>query len=721
MGSLREHDRVRRGGQARACADGQIEALLRAICQVLARGPAELGVEEPAVPDAETQSILRAADGLDLPEAVVCRAWLEAGTGPIDGRQADALVGLNPARLWFPVRALVHRLLAHSGRRKGLADLLASHASPTVVDADAWLQAAATSDAVRDAIARLVPLEAGILSAESATAWEALLRAEFSLADSGPSREQDAVFIRVAALADAPLPSGYAGREQLRLAARAAAAYTRSELARGRDAGEALASSAARNLPAWERSYLKGLGLLALGQRAPAATELAAALAKNPNQDSVRTALAFALAERSVEAALDALEHPEPAWALLVSRALLLARLGRYPEAQASLDRADGEAGLGTGARRMMWARGQRQLRLREAALRVALAEHSAAWQAAERAAEIVWGGGKRKALLETRRLYAVHRQLRALGPSDAWQRTRLEQRLERGRHELGSVPLVGDALFFRAQVVADHDPDRAKRDLQTLLRQQAWLEGERRVGGARIVAAGDLLLRLGDAPAAIRAYQAADRASTEAIGERRAIAVVLAGASTTPDPSAVTGAMATAGPWPSLVAAAACLVQGQADRARAALERTESLGAPPALAQAVRVLLGCLARERTCAPADLAGVGLPRDTLSALCLLFGAGSQVDRAKAFVNEHGHAWLEKLPGDPECAAHGLVSSLCEEGAWTEALRVADGLARAVQPWARELGALVRIAHALELAASGKLAEGERELSAIRVTG
>jgi tetratricopeptide (TPR) repeat protein len=723
IGALRQHDRLRRGSQSVPRPDEQFEAKVRAVCLVLVESPAELGVEGAKVGcSQETQRILSDTASLDLPEAAVCRAWLAAHSEQANAPIADTLATLDPASLWFPVRALAFRLLAHLGRRKCLVDLLARSGSVTVVEADAWLEGASHDGVACDALGRLVPLEAGVLPQQLVAAWQALLMAELALADIGPVAEQDAAFVRVMALADAPLPAGYVGGEQRRLAARAAAARARSALARGQEVRGVLGSPAGLGLPAWERDYLGALGLLLRGQRAQAETLLEAALAKNPSQDSVRTALAFSWAERRPQAALEVLEHAEAAWALLVSRALIQARLGRFDDALASLACADSPECTGRAVRRLSWVRGRRQLWRRQAALRVALAELKGDWQSAEKAAEVVWGGGQRKTLLESRRLYSAHRQAQSLGSSEAWRRVRLEQRLERGRHELGSVPLVGDALFFRAQVACGHDPARAVKDLQTLMRQRAWVDAQRRVGGARIVAAGDLLLRLGETKAAVDAYEVADRIGVESVSDRLTIAAMLSGGlAGTLQPPSTTDATTGASPWPPLVAAAQCLCNGHVDLARTALAQAVRRGAPEGLCQAVRTLLGCAAGETTFSANELAGVGLPRDAMSALRLHFGPGSEADRIKAFVSEHGGEWLDKLPGHPESAARRVLSSLCNDGAWTEALRSIDALEHAPQPWARELWALVKIRHALELAVSGKLAEGERELRSLEVAG
>ena len=97
-----------------------------------------------------------------------------------------------------------------------------------------------------------------------------------------------------------------------------------------------------------------------------------------------------------------------------------------------------------------------------------------------------------------------------------------------------------------------------------------------------------------------------------------------------------------------------------------------------------------------------------------------GAGPEPDRIKSFINTLGEEWVARCPADPGLVARKLLTALCNESRWDEALKFADSLARHALAGAAEMAAMVRLRRALERGSRGELEDAERELAELEVT-
>lgn len=707
--------------QLRMAADDDWSvAIPRAVGVTLIAGPSELGLEAPSTPARDwARSILNGIRPDDVPETRVCHLWLSCASGERGADAADEFVALASETLWEPVQALVYRALAFYGRRTAIANALPKSGLLSLAQADAWLEAAHVDDNDDHWTERISPMSS-LLPQAVREAWTRLLKAERTLAFRSDSEPVTSDLVALASLANQNPPRTLAESESRRIAVRAASALARARLAQRIEVESVMAGILGSALPAWERAYLRGLGSWQDGDISGAASRLQSALERNPHQTSIRLAVASLKASQSPEEALAVLEHPEPTREMWSARAALLARLERYAEAEDALQHCTPQLSVTNEPARYSWSRGRTQSRRREAALRTALAERRRDWEMASKSWQAV--SASRRTLQEIRQLFAARQELESLPAGKSWRRDVLQQRLGRGRHELGSIPLVGDALFFRAMAMQDVLPDRSVKDFETLLRRRAWVEAECRVGGGRIIYAADALLRAGRVDDAVRAYELVWAARAASVDDRLAVALVLKEILRHAEASAITReaeratALAPTSPWPQLLAALGLLIVGDVSSARSRLDVAETRGAPAVVCRCLR---------STCAAASSGAATLTDEELNTLPgevgavvrFLCGSETLVARIKTFADKFGEDWLAHCPTDPHLAARRFLAILCDEGKWEEAMRFADSLARSKQPWAKELAVLARVRHALQRACRGELDEAESELTGL----
>jgi hypothetical protein len=717
---IQVHQSLPEGDEARQ-AD-----VLRAVCLTLIVGPVELG--QTIVPSPlrdEAYTVLQDVGEDDGAEARVCRLWLASALGEEMPDWVDAFAQLAQESLWAPVQALVYRALAYYGRRGLLAQLLPEAGSLSLVQAEAWLEASHSAYENKRWVERVDASSCSLLPATLNRRWETLIRAEAMLARGRATQTGENLLTSLIEANDGN-PNTYIEAESWRLSMRAVAALARSRVGRGFDNGDVLATPAGQRLPVWEREYLHALGRWQL-DRAEAVDGLRTALGQNPAQTAIRYALAACLAKSAPEETLDILGCDNPTREVLVTRAILLAQKGCYGEAERELAHCENGA-YGREAMRYSWARGHGQLRQRECALRAALAAQRGDWQSSEQAWAAADFEKERKALHDARSLFATKQELLSLPDGQAWRRSVLEQRLRRGRHEVGSVPLMGNALFFRAAAMVDTQSERMVRDCQTLLQRVAWIGRERSVGGARILFVGDLLLRCGQIGDALRAYELMGQPESPTVQQRLAVALVAEQVVQRTKAEGVCKAVAQAeelapdNPWPSLLAALGLLIDGEIDSARMYLDAAEEHGAPESTCRCLRAVCSAVDRLGTDYPTDrgsmtdedLAAQALQKHVTAVVRFVCGQDALPARISTLVDALGDDWFEYCPTEPEFIACWLLAASCEAERWNEALSLVDRLAQSERLWAKDLVALTRIRHALANATQGNWEEAASEL-------
>jgi tetratricopeptide (TPR) repeat protein len=725
ISALQAHDQNRRGAQAIEYDERQVE-ILRAVGLTLIVGPAELGGNLQSSPLREqVRAILQRVTIGEAPEARVCRLWLSCGAGETGVEAVEEFATLVKESLWEPVLALAFRALSHFGQRRLLADLLPTEQPLSLIQADAWLEAAHASDLDSQWHSRLTAAPHSLLSSALSKQWADLLAFETTLVWGGASLTAERQFAMPDEALNYQVPRTYEEAETQRLAARAAAAVTRSWLARKSGDSSVLLNPAGQLLPIWEREYLQALALWQHNNLYGAISGLEDALRHNPYQTAIRLALAVLLARQSPEKALSELEGAESTREIYVSQAALLARRGSYDEAESALSRCWTEPVARSEAARFSWQRGREQYRQREQALRTALAEQRGDWNTARRAWRIACADkteqnqaqwlieNLRKILREVRELYMVRRELEAVGAGQTWLRSVLQQRLKRGLYAASKIPLTGDALFFRAAAMLDVFPKRAVRDFQSLLQQRHWIEAERSVGGARIVYAGDALLRFGRPEDALRAYELSSIVMPESLNERVAVATLFAEVMRGAQAEAIAqgakraGLLAPSSAWSQTLAALCFIIAGESEIALTHLNAARECGATESV---------CRYLQRMCAPqtetapkseVNLSVLEQPDEIETVARVLCGQEIEPERAGAIDKILGEGWINDCLLNPYLAASRLLAIWCDELKWDEALLCVREFAQSDVGWAIELAALVRVRRALDCASRGEL--------------
>jgi len=702
--------------------DGDRLARVQAACVILILGPTELGV--PVKPSRLLDRVrlaLRHIQPSDAPEVRCAGLWLSCSLGEMPGNAARCFLAHAEQGLWEPFTALAYRALTGLGQREALATLLPKEGPLTLVQADAWLEASHTQLPTAKWKSRVVAPTDGPLSAAVSEEWKALLECEADLACGQPGASVVCTLAAMATREVVDAPRTYAEAQFLRLAVRATAALARAQLSLWGNADQALTEGAGDLMPTWERAYLEGLGSWQLGDRTAAIATLRTALKENPDQGSVRLAIAMLLAENEPRAALALLEGNPCSYEACLTHACLLARLGCYEQAQSILSQMT-NATTGWEPLRCSWPAAREQIARREHALRAALAEGRGDWSAADKYWREARIGPRWNTLQGTRQLYAARRQIASLEGQGNWLRALAEQRYRRVAEALGVAPLVGDALFFRALATVDRDPDRATKDLRALLHQRRWLDDERRVGGGRVMLVGDALARLGAIADALHAYRLAADSPDEHLRARIAVLSVYMEVTTGSDPQVIARVAerfretAPGNPWPQLLASLGLITAGATDAALESLAAAEEWGAPP---EACRVLRGLMHSGSEQAPAfddDLSALELPRQVEAILRFLMDRDPAA-RVRAFMNTVGERWPDLCPTDPELTAARWLNALCNEGTWDEVSMATVELEKSGRPWAWDLAVRVRLRAALERAVQGDLLEADAQLAAL----
>jgi hypothetical protein len=663
--------------------------------------------------------------GEEWPELRACRLWIACASGAPPAGAAAEFALLLDAHLWDPVRALVHRALSFFGRRRALASSLPARGPWTLVDADARLDAQMRGelglDVTKEVAANAFPWPLADL-------WRRLLITEGLLAGGAAAGgSQMALWSLVDLWRDNRAPRTFEEAVARRLAIRAAATLARVAVSQSESVSDALTAPAALLMPRWERNYLQGLNQWQADDWPAATTSLREALRENPWQLCIRHALAALLAPGDPEAALEVLPADDAFGGGLAARRSLLARLGRLDDVSAFDEGVDLEPA--SEPARVSWPRGRALMQARALTLSTAIAERAGDWRHAERA----WRDAARtwdKAVHRARVLWNYTRERAALGMSDAWRHDVLTRDIQRAAHELADVPLIGDALFFRAAAFVEDWPERAARDFGKLARQSGWLDAEIDVGGARVIDMSDALLRLGHVQPAIQLYTRLKNAGMAAVGSRLAVASVL-------DAVRQRGAPAGAGPervidaidrasvqgddtsWPRLIGALGLLVAGEVAHTRTALTAADAQGAAADVGQVLHALCGAAAGETFTPVAEetLAALRVPARPAAIVRLVCGTEKEEARATAFMHDLGDDWVAACPHQPAQIVRRRLAMLCARKTWGEVGRLRASLDQRTEEWARGLAREIALLLALQRAAAGELEEAERTLAAL----
>ncbi len=702
-----------------------------------------------------------------------------------------------------------YRALVSAEQRDLLAQILPEQGSLTLPQADAWLEAAFFAGQERDAehlgwVDRLVERAAmidefGEYPEVIAQPWWELIRLESLMAagqDDPAVLSTTEIEKRLMELSrqiqdftDREPAGSWIENELHRLAGKTLAALVRLRLGMGGGDGGALLSPAAAWLARWEFAYLGGLVAWQskdyAGQnpsRAAAEANLLEALRENPKSTSVRYALAVFIASQNhsnrgqgigtgsgnpeggaspAEYALELLSSCLPTYPVRVGRAGLLARLGRYPEAEAELN--SGETLVCEGMR-YLWPRTLEHVRRQEALLKAALAERAGdssqamlLWRKAfndDGHGSPVASGG----LVESRQAFSAWVELERLPHEEnAWRKRVVRQRLEKGRQELLKMSAVTnpDVLFFRSVVFLDVDPKLAVRDVRMLLLRRPWIEKELKVGGGRILWLADAALKLGQFELARRAYDLVEKARAQEAGysegglqrlvaKRQALASLFQaiasddlkgetapesldraftaavdawaerGASAAPCGASAAPCGASITPCSKelcLMAAIGSILCG-GQNIEAYLAKARQSGVEDDVCQA----LDSLASGRISPTLSIESLQLfPEAVRPLLVFCCGQASEEDRIRVFFDWAGKSWSSLAPVDPRRIAAQVVLDFAKKQQYDQALSwVRDNLGSGTTgdgEWVSDLDARIRLHQALWLGRQGELAEAE----------
>jgi hypothetical protein len=686
-------------------------------------------------------------------EYKIARTWLNLAlplAGEVDSGYKDCVsIGweaelaelgrVQGSRLWQSAQAWLYRALVWAERRDLLAQILPNQGPFTLPQADAWLEAAVLPGSGLAAYAeqeqlRQAQSQPGAYPAVIAQPWWELIWLESMMAGSAntpPVVNASEIEERLVdlshriqeAVLQQPVDT-WTARELRRLGAKTLAALVRARLGMHGGDGGLFLSTAAAWMAKWEFAYLQGLAAWQRKDYDPAETSLFDALQENPNSTAVRYALAVFIMERNpgqksgrgdrlnpVETALELLETRSPTRPVHVARAGLLARLGRYPEAEAELD-AGQNAAICDGTR-YLWPRAFEQVQRQEALLRTALAERAGdssqamiAWRKA-----CITGGAEsvpRGPLAEARPAFSAWVELnQQQDENSAWRRRLVQQRLEKGRQELGKMNAVGnpDTLFFRAAVFLDFDPELAARDIRVLLQRRAWIDQELGAGGGRILWLADAALKLGQIELAQRAYDLLERSCFQSAESGLTIA----------DPDGLLEKRRTL----------ASLYQAVVE------ERDFEESKPMFISLARQAGV----EEDTCQALDLLAAGridpevsleqlqrFPEAVRPLLVFCCGRNSEEERAHTFLEWTGGAWASLAPVDPCWIASRVVLEAIKKRQYDHALSwlLTNLGSMGNEQWALELQAWIHLHQALCLGRQGELDSAEKELDRVETT-
>ncbi len=753
--------------------------------EILAEAPVELAtprldrissqadgwITEKANAYLERLAAVEADQGQACPsEYKIARTWLNLAlplAGEVDSGHKDCLstgwevelaelARVQGSRLWQPAQAWLYRSLVWAEHRDLLAQILPSQGPFTLPQADAWLEAACLPGSGLAAYAEQEHLckeqeQSGPYPAVIAQPWWELVWLESMMAGSAnrtPVLNASEIEERLVdlghriqeAVLQQPADTWIA-RELRRLGGKTLAALVRARLGMYGSDGGLFMSPAAAWMAKWEHAYLQGLAAWQRKDYGSAETSLFEALQENPTSTAVRYALAVFIVEQNpgqksdrgdclnpVETALELLETRSPTRPVRVARAGLLARLGRYPEAEAELD-AGQNAAVCDGAR-YLWPRALEQIQRQEALLRTALAERAGD----SSQAMIAWRkacstGGTESAprgpLAEARPAFSAWVELnQQQDENSAWRRRLVQQRLEKGRQELAKINARNpDILFFRAAVFVGHstsrqdfEPELAARDIRVLLQRRTWIDQELRAGGNRILWLADAALKLGQVELAQHAYDLLERSSClspqaitdpdELLQKRRTLTSL----------------------YQAVVTELLVLREEQ--------NFEESKPMFISLARQAGV------EEDTCQALDSLAAGkidpevsleqlqrFPEAVRPLLVFYCGRNSEEERAHTFLEWTGGAWASLTPVDPCWIASRVVLEAIKKQQYDHALSwlktnlgsMGNERSRSCSAqWTLELPAWIHLHQALWLGRQGELDAAEKELDRVETT-
>lgn len=720
MESLREYDRSRisgSGDEGKECS----YRILQATCLTLIVAPPELGVDFQTSPLHDMiRSTLQDIEPGDLPEAHICHLWLSCIEGKETPDIIDRFSSLVKEPLWQPVQSLAYRALAYLGRREVLAALLSEEGTLFLAQGDAWLEAAHTGDVDEHWINRITMGQNSVLQPDLYERWLSLLKSETAVARGDISREIEEKLEDLSLIDSRNPPRTYKEVETRRISARASSAISRIRIARWHDNEDVISSQPGMLIPTWEREYLQGLSRWQFDDYETASSFLMSALERNPRQTPVRLALGALTAGDSPDEALKILECESPTYEIIISRAVLLAKMRRFEEAEKVLTHCNAKPPPGNESVRYAWFRGRKQYRKREYVLRTALSEYRGEWENADKNWRSACVESTYPALQKARRFFAGRRHLKSLPQGSSWNRSQLKHRLRRIRHEIGDIPLTGDALFFRGAAMMDVDSRRTVKDFRALLRRRSQVRRELKAGGGRIAFIGDAFLKLGLVDDAIQAYKLLESDLSGEVQERIVVASVFAEIQGNSDPDAIRVAEKKAweimpfDPLPQFLAILGLLIAGDVDSAKSLMEAMEESEKEKETCDCLRFICNAMSGERSAPFDDRAGLQIPEDVQRIIHFLGDAGADCRRIRAFIREQGKEWVLLCPTDPHKTARKLTASLCDECEWDEVMELTDQLVGLEEKWSMELVALARLRHALSFTFRREPREAEREL-------
>jgi tetratricopeptide (TPR) repeat protein len=708
-------------------------------------------------------------------EYKIARIWInlalplaaEVGSGFKDclstGWEAELaeLGRVQGSRLWQPAQAWLYRSLVWAERRELLAQILPNQGPFTLPQADAWLEAAALPGsglAVEQQQLRQPQEQSGAYPAVIAQPWWELIRLESMMAESAntpPVMNASEIEERLVDLShriqEAVLQQPadtWTARELRRLGGKTLAALVRARLAMYGSDGGLFLSPAAAWMVKWEHAYLQGLAAWQRKDYGPAETSLFEALQENPNSDAVRYALAVFIVERNPgqksgrgvclnleETALELLETCSPTRPVHVARASLLARLGRYPEAEAELDA--GQNAAICDSTRYLWPRAFEQVQRQEALLRTALAERAGD----SSQAMIAWrkacstGGAEsfpRGPLAEARPAFSAWVELnQQQDENSAWRRRLVQQRLEKGRQELAKINARNpDILFFRAAVFVDFEPELAARDIRVLLQRRTWIDQELRAGGNRILWLADAALKLGQVELAQHAYNLLERSSCLSVTcSARSCSCSAESPQAITDPDELLQKRRT---LTSLYQAVVTelLVLREEQNFEVSKPMFISLARQAGVEEDTCQALDSLAAGRIDPELSLEQLQRFPEAVRPLFVFYcGRNSEEERAHTFLEWTGGAWTSLAPVDPGWIASRVVLEAIKKQQYDHALSwlktnlgsMGNERSRSCSAqWALELQAWIHLHQALWLGRQGELDSAEKELDRVETT-
>jgi tetratricopeptide (TPR) repeat protein len=685
--SLDEYDAPRKAAGAEHQADD-----IQLVCLTLMVGPAELGAEARPSPTRNSLNArLAAVRGDSLPELRLCRLWLTGSLGEWPKDSAAEITSLARLPLWEPIQSLAFRALAHLGRQDLLEDLLRQAAPRSMVWEDARLEIGLGSTE-GDLAPGLFP--------DLATPWQALLSAERKLAGASKTDAVEDALREVMKLPESCHSLKYTFLERQRIAARAAAALVRLRLSRHQDDDGTLSSPVGLQLPAWERAFLGALTRWVGRDMSHAETLLEEAARLNPAKSCIRLALASAMASRDPSAALSHLHASWPTREVLVSRAALLVRMGRYDEAEAAIQAARVNA-CPSEPIRYSWPAARRRFRWQELAIRTGLAEHRGNWKQAQAAWREACALCPKKSRNMARSLFQMCRERQLLQAEHGWRRDELDRGIQRIVYEMGAIPLRDSDAFFRGMASLNSDPGLAEKDLLSLLRRQAWMAGEAGVGGTRLLALGDTIASMGRFDEALRTYQCAHTHGENA-GERVAVMQLLVKVEQSGSAAEIVAAskavesVSSNQAWLKLITGMGLMIAGQQPEARHHIQAAADLGARPALCRCLAALADvCSGQTTKVSSRELAAAGLKGEAASLVQLLLGEAKTADAVFALIERFGDRWVENCPVDAQRLVRSALAELCDAHKWDKAASLDSQLRRIDADWAKTLTRLVTL--------------------------